>query len=91
MWEGDHLGKVGKECFRIVIPQFHVWVVEEAFEDCAGDVRCLVACAFSVNDFCSKWERKHTSAKEKSYEREDHFVTEILREEEHPQHDPDWH
>ncbi len=84
MWEGDHLGKVGKECFRIVIPQFHIGVVEEAFEDCAGDIRCLVACGSLVNGFCSEGERKHTSAKEKSYEREDHVVTEILRKEEHP-------
>ena len=35
MWEGDHLGEVGEEGFRIVIPQFHVGIVEETFKDCA--------------------------------------------------------
>ena len=35
MWEGDHLGKVREEGFRIVIPKFHVGIIEQTFKDCA--------------------------------------------------------
>lgn len=43
--ESNHLGKIGEEGFGVVVPKFHIWVVEETLEDCAGDVCCLVACA----------------------------------------------
>lgn len=48
--EGDHGGEVGEESFRVVVPEFHVGVVEEAFEDCAGDVGGLVAGAKEEGD-----------------------------------------
>ena len=43
MGEGDHEGKVGQEGFGVVIPELHVGVVKEAFENSAGDVCSLVA------------------------------------------------
>ena len=33
VWERHHLGKVGKEGFRIVIPEFHVGIIEQTFKD----------------------------------------------------------
>ncbi len=50
MGEGHHVGEVGEEGLRIVVPQFHVGVVEEAFEDRAGDVGRLVAGAEEEGD-----------------------------------------
>lgn len=47
MREGDHLGEVREEGLGVVVPEFHVWVVEEAFEDCAGDVCRLIALVWS--------------------------------------------
>ena len=41
--EGDHLGEVREECLWVVIPELHIWVVEEAFKDRAGDIGRLVA------------------------------------------------
>lgn len=41
--EGNHLREIREECLWVVIPKLHVWVVEEAFKDGAGDVGGLVA------------------------------------------------
>lgn len=43
--EGDHEREVGEESFGVVVPEFHVRVVEETFEDGAGDVGRLIAWA----------------------------------------------
>ena len=34
MRESDHLGKVGKEGLRVVVPKLHVGIVEQTFKDC---------------------------------------------------------
>jgi len=46
--ERDHKREVRKEGIRIVVPEFHVGVIEEAFKDGAGDVGSLITLRMSV-------------------------------------------
>ncbi len=48
--KGDHEGEIGKKRFWVVVPKFHVGVIEEAFEDRTGDVWGLIASAQEEGD-----------------------------------------
>jgi len=91
VWERDHKRKVRKEGIRIVVPKFHIGVIEEAFKDGAGDVSSLVTLRTSVrrSELASSKEGL-TSAQKECDEWEDHLVTKLLVEKEHPEHDPNW-
>ena len=78
MGEGDHEGEVREEGLWIIIPKFHVRVVEEAFEDCAGDIGGLIASAEEEGDegenhFLAEFfvEEEHTEHNSNGNETED--------------------
>ena len=90
MRESDHERQVGEESFRVVLPQFHVGVIKEAFEDCTRDVGRLVAWPMSAAALLGGLEMlRYTGSKEKGNEGKDHFFAKLLVEEKHAEHDSD--
>lgn len=48
--ECDHSREVWKQSLRIIIPELHVRIVEQSFDDSAGDAGGLVACTEEQGD-----------------------------------------
>ena len=86
--EGDHVREVGKQGLWVVIPEFHIRVIEKAFQNRAGDVWCLITCTKKESNegkdhFLAKLlvEEEHAEHDSDGYEAEDgHGVFDYLQD-----------